>query len=609
MLREKFPEVRLMANNENVGFAVANNQAIRAAKGQYILLLNPDTVVEENTFDRCVTYLDEHPDAGGLGVKMLDGKGRFLPESKRALPTPPVAFYKIFGLSALFPHSRVFGRYHLGYLDKDKIHEVDVLSGAFMMLRREALDRVGLLDEDFFMYGEDIDLSYRITKGGYKNVYFPETRIIHYKGESTKKSSVNYVFVFYNAMVIFARKHFSKKNAGLFSLMINSAVWLRAFLAILARGLKQIFLPLLDALMIFSGMYFITGYWEQHVIFPEGGEYPLHFIFIVLPVYIFVWLFAVYASGGYDKPIRLTRIVLGLFWGTVVILSAYALLSESMRFSRALIIIGAGWAMVSMVISRLLLQLSRSKTFALDTHGMKRFVVVGGAEEAHRVADLLRNTQLDAGYIGLVGLNEAEGGQQDFIGNADQLEDILKIYAIDEVVFCSKDIPPQQIITLMSELNSGNIDFKIAPPESLTIIGSNSINTAGDLFVLNLNNINKPGNLRSKLLFDIFSCLLMFMILPVLLLLVKRPHGLLLNILRVLCGRASWVGYAPHTTGNVHLPSIRPGVLNPGDVIDPARLTPEIRERMNILYAKDYRISADLNILLKGFRELGRKQA
>ena len=206
MLREKFPEVRLMANNENVGFAVANNQAIRAAKGQYILLLNPDTVVEENTFDRCVTYLDEHPDAGGLGVKMLDGKGRFLPESKRALPTPPVAFYKIFGLSALFPHSRVFGRYHLGYLDKDKIHEVDVLSGAFMMLRREALDRVGLLDEDFFMYGEDIDLSYRITKGGYKNVYFPETRIIHYKGESTKKSSVNYVFVFYNAMVIFARR-------------------------------------------------------------------------------------------------------------------------------------------------------------------------------------------------------------------------------------------------------------------------------------------------------------------------------------------------------------------------------------------------------------------
>jgi GT2 family glycosyltransferase len=143
--------------------------------------------------------MDEHPDAGGLGVKMIDGKGNFLPESKRGLPTPEVAFWKIFGFSTLFPKSQRFGRYHLGYLDDRKTHQIDVLSGAFMLMRKAALDKVGLLDEAFFMYGEDIDLSYRITKGGYKNYYFPETRIIHYKGESTKKSSVNYVFVFYNA--------------------------------------------------------------------------------------------------------------------------------------------------------------------------------------------------------------------------------------------------------------------------------------------------------------------------------------------------------------------------------------------------------------------------
>lgn len=212
MVAEKFPWVKLIANTENTGFSVANNQAIKVSKGEYILLLNPDTLVELDTFAKSVEFMDQHPDAGGLGIKMVDGNGRFLPESKRGLPTPTVAFYKIFGLSSLFPKSKTFGKYHLGYLDNEKTHVVDVLSGAYMMLRRETLDKTGLLDETFFMYGEDIDLSYRITKAGYNNYYYPEARIIHYKGESTKKSSINYVFVFYKAMVIFAKKHFSQKT-------------------------------------------------------------------------------------------------------------------------------------------------------------------------------------------------------------------------------------------------------------------------------------------------------------------------------------------------------------------------------------------------------------
>ena len=170
---------------------MANNQAIKMAAGEYVLLLNPDTIVQEDTFAKTLAFMDSHYDAGGLGIKMLDGKGNFLPESKRGLPTPAVAFYKIFGLSKLFPNSKKFGQYHLTYLDKNQTHEVPVLSGAFMLMRKETLDKVGLLDETFFMYGEDIDLSYRITEGGYKNYYFADSSIIHYKGESTKKSSVN----------------------------------------------------------------------------------------------------------------------------------------------------------------------------------------------------------------------------------------------------------------------------------------------------------------------------------------------------------------------------------------------------------------------------------
>ncbi|HJN06291.1 MAG TPA: glycosyltransferase family 2 protein, partial [Bacteroidales bacterium] len=209
MVKNKYPDVNLIANKKNVGFSVANNQGIKRSKGEYILLLNPDTVVEHNTFEKVISFMEGHPDAGALGVKMVDGSGNFLPESKRGLPTPSTAFYKMFGLSSLFPRSKRFARYHLGHLDNDQIHKVEILPGAFMLLRKSVLDKIGLLDESFFMYGEDIDLSYRIIKAGYYNYYYPETRIIHYKGESTKKGSVNYVLVFYNAMVIFAKKHFT----------------------------------------------------------------------------------------------------------------------------------------------------------------------------------------------------------------------------------------------------------------------------------------------------------------------------------------------------------------------------------------------------------------
>ena len=367
MLKDKFPQVKVIANKENLGFSKANNQAMRLSKGEYVLLLNPDTVLEDETISKVIEFMDAHQEAGGLGVKMIDGKGKFLPESKRGLPTPAVAFYKVFGFSRLFPKSKIFNRYHLGFLDKDKVNEVDILAGAFMLLRQKTIDTTGLLDETFFMYGEDIDLSYRITKAGYKNYYFPETRIIHYKGESTKKSSINYILVFYNAMIIFAKKHFSQKNARLFSFLINIAIYLRALIAIALRFLNKIFLPFIDAAFIFSGVYFITEYWQQNFLFLHGGHYPPEFISIVVPAYILIWLISVYIIGGYDKPIKLMKIFQGLFIGTMIILVIYALLSEEYRFSRALIILGAVWSLVSMLIIRNILSLFNLKSYKFES--------------------------------------------------------------------------------------------------------------------------------------------------------------------------------------------------------------------------------------------------
>lgn len=609
MVREKFPEVILLANTDNRGFSKANNQAILQAKGDYVLLLNPDTVVEDDTFTKIVHYMDEHPEAGGLGVKMVDGKGKFLPESKRGLPTPNVAFYKIFGLARIFPRSKTFGRYHLGYLDKEETHEVEVLSGAFMLLRKSALDKIGLLDETFFMYGEDIDLSYRIIKGGYKNIYFPETRIIHYKGESTKKSSVNYVVTFYNAMIIFARKHFSSKNASTLSFLINLAVYFRASLAIFTRFFKKAILPLADTLLLIGGLIAIKNYWEHNIIFPEGGRYPVDLVTIALPVYILIWVFSVYMSGGYDRPIRLPKLFQGLFIGTVIILIFYALLPESYRFSRAIILLGSLWGFLSMVGIRILLHLSGSQNFRIGVTGNKRFIIVGDKEEAERVADLTRKAVMNHGFIGLVSVSEHSSYSEGFIGHKDQIKDILAIYKIDEVIFCAKDLPARSIIDIMADPDFPQVDYKIAPPESLSIIGSKSINTSGDLYILELDSIAKGNNRRSKRFFDILFAVLNLTLFPILLFFTRQPIGFLRNIVLVIFGQRSWVGYYQHKdfmTDN--FPKIKKGILNPTDGLKNHRMDPETATRLNLLYARDYKVLNDINICRKGFRDLGRKQ-
>lgn len=598
MVRSKFPAVHLIANTENLGFSKANNQAMRIAKGEYILLLNPDTVVEEDTFLKVVQFMDDHKDAGGLGVRMIDGKGKFLPESKRGLPTPAVAFYKIFGLSTLFPRSKKFGQYHLGYLDEFQTHKIQILSGAFMLMRNDALKKVGLLDEAFFMYGEDIDLSYRIIKGGYNNYYFPETRIIHYKGESTKKSSVNYVFVFYRAMVIFAAKHFSQKNARLFSFLINAAIYFRASVAVVNRFVKKMILPVFDTVVIASGLMALTNYWKINSI-----EFPETILKYAIPVYTIIWVTSNFFSGSYDRPIKISRFAKGTFSGLLAILIVYALLPKTWQFSRLFILTGALWTFSYMVISRIYLHFFIGGPFSLRPVINKRFAIAGSKSEFDRISDILKNTGSKIESILWVTTEKSNGNEAQF--NINQLDQIVHIHKIDEVIFAAKDNTAAEIIQWMSFLPETNIDFKIAQPDTLFLIGSNSIETAGDLYVVNVNAIQRPENVRAKRTFDLLISTGSMLVFPLTFWLFKNPMIYLKNLFSVFRGKLSFVGYSVSQDLNAHqLPKLKTGLLSPIDGTSFSES--DLAHKLNLIYARDYNIQKDISILMKAWKKLDR---
>lgn len=230
-LEERFPTVKFIRNKENVGFARANNQGFAQADTEFILVLNPDTIIGNDTLKEAVKWMDEHPECGAIGVKMIDGNGNFLPESKRSFPSSWNSFCKLFGLSSIFPHSRIFARYHLRYLNENESHQVPVLAGAFMLLRTDLTKKVGGFDEDFFMYGEDMDLSYRMIVDNKVNYYLP-IPIIHYKGECTKTESINYVKIFYEAMHIFYHKHYPR-SSWINKIVVKTAIVFRMCISVI----------------------------------------------------------------------------------------------------------------------------------------------------------------------------------------------------------------------------------------------------------------------------------------------------------------------------------------------------------------------------------------
>jgi len=469
-VRREFPDVHLIANTDNAGFGVANNQAIRQCRGEFVLILNPDTILQEDTLEKMVAFMRSHEECGALGCRILNPDGSFAPESRRAFPTPEIAFWRMTGLGKLFPRSKRFGGYNMTYLPIDEPAEVDALSGSCMMARREALmgpRGAGLFDEDFFMYGEDLDLCYRIQQAGWSIWYTPDTCIIHYKGESTKKGEIRYVRLFYGAMLLFIEKHLDGQHSSTLVSLLRFGIMLRASLTLLANGLKRLLPPALD----FAGVFAATstmGYlrYEQ-----TGGTFTSLFLATVAPTLALVSVASIALGGGYRRPRHypLLPVFIGLLAAFLVV-STLSLFVQQIAFSRFALL-------TSLPLSALLLA-SWRLVHSRKRHAGRSAILVGSAGEAVRLHRLMAaHPRPDFTLAGYVSDDESSrGGRVPRVGRPSGLRDLVRIRGYNDIVFAAGDVSNQAIIRHMQALRDLDVQFRILSAGGDHIIGKATIN-------------------------------------------------------------------------------------------------------------------------------------
>jgi GT2 family glycosyltransferase len=595
-LKSQFPSVHFIWNEKNIGFAKANNQGLGKANGKYILFLNPDTIVPENCFEKCISFLETHPEAGALGIRMIDGAGNFLRESKRAFPSPLISLYKLTGLARLFPHSKKFGKYHLGNLSEKNNHEVDVLAGAFMMLPKTVLNKTGGFDENFFMYGEDVDLSYRVQKEGYKNYYFAESTIIHFKGESTKKGSLNYVKMFYKAMSLFVKKHYGDSRAGAFNFLIQIAITVRGIVSALNSFFKRISIALLDALVILMSFGIAKFIWSNYV--RIDIDYSANMLLVAFPIFSIIFLVVAYFTGLYDRGYKQSQLNQSTLIATLVLLSVYALLPESLRFSRGILILGIGISFILMSLARWgLVQIKILKT-ENEQDEFNQTVVVTEEVDCNTVQLLMKKSGMQERLLGAVNNNGTTS-----IGNLEQLLEVIKIYSVKEIIFCKNELSYKQIID-QAQIMPKNIRLKYHASGSHSIVGSDSKDVSGTFISSDKKFIiATTKNKRNKILLDLSVSIFFLCSFPLHIFLQKKPFQFFINIFSVLFLKKTWVGYA---TSNKGLPKIKRGIITVTTLPASLNILPEkILLKGDEWYAQNFSLALDIEKIKRGYKYLG----
>ncbi|MEJ5351262.1 MAG: glycosyltransferase [Melioribacteraceae bacterium] len=600
-IKEKFPEVKLIENSENIGFGAANNLALKEAKGKYFLLINPDTIVREDTLETMINFFEEHPECGIAGCKVLNPDGTLQLACRRGFPGPWTSFTKVMGLSKLFPKSRLFARYNLTYLDENQTYEVDAVSGAFMMMRKEVYEKIGGFDPQFFMYGEDLDLCYRAQKANYKVYYVHSTEIIHYKGESTKRSKIDETKLFYDAMHLFVRKHFS--SSFIVETILQIAILFRkliAFAYVYKLPIISIFLDFIffSASVFFAEKIYVNEHWR-------GFPY-----YVVPWVYFMPALLQIFISsiaGVYRKnSISVLKCLISLFYGFIV-LSALTYFLKQFAFSRAVVLITyilaffvfSSWRIIVKVVFKLGL-ISESKK--------ARTLIVGNQIKSNELALKLKSSITSLYQIvGFVGTTRKYIGEKignyKVLGSLDNIKKLIIDEKIERVIFSSDEISFEQIFSVVSECQGLNVEFMVAGKELDYLVGKSSVTMLDDIPLLKIQyNISSFGHRITKLIFDFTLSLILLLVYPFIFLLKKFTSkkndllNFLLQIPDVLKGKKSFVG----PRSNSYYGELYVGKIGITGLWYVENISPDDEEEMkslDIFYAKNQNIWLDLEIL------------
>jgi len=576
-LQPLFPNIQWVCNTNNVGFSKACNQAASLAKGAYFLFLNPDTLVPPSFFNTLLNFVNKCTNCGAIGVKMIDGAGNFLPESKRGFPTPLAAFFKLSGLAALFPHSAFFNQYALGHLQENTIHTVPVLSGACMLVPQEVFKSIQGFDESFFMYGEDIDLSYRIQQAGYHNYYLGTCSLIHFKGESKPTAHLQHVQQFYGAMRIFVRKHYKGTKAFLMRVILQLAILFAAATSSLLKPIRKHYFMFIDVFAVIVANIFAILGWKY--LAHNGLPFNTYFVTPAPIVYTGVFIFVLWMGGLYDGKYKLSQTIISGLLPLIILLAFYALLPESIRFSRGVVILSGILALLCIVLLRVILK-PYQNSLSLNDNSC---IAIGNQQAQVALKNLLPQAKDSANTI-------QEMNAEDFLKNSKTIT-LLQLGL--PLIFCWDDQVTLDWIIEQMQIHKSKYVYRFFNSTTQSIISSNNKWQKGNVVSpLNKYAIARPEQKRMKRLLDIVFALLCLALFEIIIW-QKQGRKLLNNAFLVLLGKKTWISYAGH---NPNLPVLLPGILNTigKNSSQPLTLPPTLIQKQDEWYALQYEWPNDI---------------
>lgn len=613
LIRNNFLQVTLINNKKNLGFSKANNLGLKISKGKYLLLINPDTLVSEDTLTEMINFFESRPKVGLAGCKILNPDGTLQLACRRSFPGPWTSFCKVTGLSTLFPKSKIFARYNLTYLDENKSYEVDAVSGSFMMFTRKVYEEIGGLDEEYFMYGEDLAYCFSIQKAGYNIFYVASTQIIHYKGESTKRSSIDETRIFYNAMHLFVKKHYS--TSFIVKFILRTAILVRGFISFLGKYKLIIWAIFLD--FLFFDLSLFTA--EKIYIGYNGWSgFPSNNLIFIYTVPLFIQLFVSSVSGVYQKDKLSIFRNIGSILAGFLILTSLTFFLKQFAYSRAVVLIAYSMFSVLIILWRLIFRLSSKTGLLNDEIKQRRTLIIGVDEFSVNIAKKLESNSVRLySVVGLISQSFSKVGesinQYNIIGSIENITKVIREEKINEVVFSTSDLSYSQIMKIVSDCKNLGVEFKLVGKNLDYIVGKTSVEMLDDVPVIELNyNINQFPHKQIKVLFDyLVSLMILFFIYPFIYLFFSRKKknsefvNIISNVPSIFSGKVSFVGPKITSENNSNFYKGKKGLTGLWYTEGEEKNT---EEKLDIFYARNQNIWLDLDIIRRTLLKMRKRK-